>query len=153
MKKNVKITIVSIAVILAAVMTAGGCDHLKSHFEGHEHGAGAGLPELDQGRKWRADAPTLKGLAALSADVAAFDARTTNAADKDYEDLAERTNASVASILRGCTMTGAGHEQLHRYIALLLKDAGDLRTGPIQERRAGFNRLKEHTGDYGRYFE
>ena len=89
---------------------------------------------------------------ALKQKVDAFDAghkRTTAAPVA----LRKELEADVGTVLKNCTMTGPGHTELHRYIALLLRDVQLLGTGDAGINPARVRKVQEDISLFDRYFE
>ena len=108
----------------------------------------AGLT-LNKGQKWNADDHTEASigrmdalLAPLPADVAAYHA------------LGEALQAETQTLIRGCTMTGADHDQLHVVLEKLLPQVAALRTGVVlADLKAGRSDLMALLAAYHRHFE
>lgn len=130
----------------------------ERHAEKAEHHAEEAAPEghaatkltLDGDRKWQMDAHTRAALATIEARLAKGPATEDVAG---YRALGEDLDAELQSLVRGCTMTGPAHDQLHVWLTAFipavgaLKDAGDLAqhqakraelTGLVADARAHF---------------
>jgi hypothetical protein len=95
--------------------------------DGHPHGheAGSGL-KLNDGRKWMADKHTVDSVAAMKAGIekAAVKAPTTSVAE--LHTLGQQLQEQLQALIRGCTMTGAAHDQLHSWIGQLAPEIQSL---------------------------
>lgn len=148
-------TIASLLIGMAVGLPMN-CDHGShgSHGSGsHDHGADAQGPlALNAGKRWPADAPTRSGMRALKQKVDTFEAGRKKTA-KDEAALRAEIEADVGAIVKSCTMTGPGHTELHKYIALLLKDAKSLGTGDASAGPARVKKVQEDILLFDKYFE
>lgn len=129
-----------------------GCDH-ASHGTGDDHHADVqGPPTLNNGKRWVADEPTRSGMRALRQKVDSFAAAGKMAA-KDQLALRAELQTDVGRIFKNCTMTGPGHTELHKYIALLLKDVEALGSGDVSSAPALIKKVQADILLFDRYFE
>lgn len=101
--------------------------------------------ELDQGRRWLANAETTAGIAVMRGLLEGHPGN--GIAGMDLKDTLE---AEFALIFERCTMTGEAHEQLHNYLLPLNRLLRDLpQDAPPAAREAILAYLKE----YDTFFE
>ncbi len=67
--------------------------------------------------------------------------------------LADTLQADVQGILKRCTMTGPGHDMLHRYFGILFADIERLRSASAADFEAAQARLRADVLMFERYFE
>ena len=85
--------------------------------EHHGHGAAAELNlTLNDGQKWIADKHTFDSVTSMTAMVGKISAEATL---QDLRTLGTQLQKQLQTLIRGCTMTGPAHEQLHAWIASL----------------------------------
>ncbi len=87
-------------------------------------GHDGGLPEsfpLDDGKKWQMDEHT-------RASVGRVDGLVAGAGD-DLGALADALDAEIQVLIKGCTMTGPAHDQLHVWLMALIPRIEGLRKG------------------------
>ena len=72
---------------------------------------------------------------------------------KDDAVLRAELQADVGTVLKNCTMTGPGHTELHKYIALLLKDVQALGTGDAGGAPARVRKVQADIQLFDQYFE
>ncbi len=132
--------------LYAAVFTVS-CEHHKT--DGHHESAA--LPEMNNGRKWTADEPTRRGFAKLRSEVSA--PVTTSDSIAAYNARAEKVTSDINAVFAGCRMTGPGHVELHKYIALLLQDLEPMRGKDVRAAQDAQKKLAEDLELFAKYFE
>ncbi len=74
--------------------------------------------QLDEGRRWPLDEPTRAHVARMTERIEDLDPATADA------ETLRRTGGELSddldSLIRGCTMTGEAHQQLHLYLTALI---------------------------------
>lgn len=143
-------------LILATMLTLGMAPAFAAD-PAHEHGAhGASTLKLDNGQKWKTDAPLRKGMANIKADVQphlhAIHENTLKAAN--YQTLAQRTNSQIAFMVKNCKLAPDADAQLHLIIAEL-GAAADAMAGKdqAQSRQKGALQLVHALETYGEFFD
>ncbi len=138
----------SIALTIAPVYAAD---------QTHEHDAhGAATLKLNNGQKWKTDAPLRQGMANIKAAVQphlhAIHENRLKAAQ--YQALAKRTNTQVAFVVENCKLAPEADAQLHLIIAEL-GAAAEAMAGEDQNRsrQEGAMRLQHALQTYGEFFE
>jgi hypothetical protein len=143
-------------LILAATLALGvapvyAADHA------HEHDAhGAATLKLDNGQKWKTDAPLRQGMANIKAAVQphlhAIHENTLKAAN--YQTLAKRTHTQVAFMVESCKLAPDADAQLHLIIAEL-GAAAEAMAGKdkAQSRQKGALQLVHALETYGEFFD
>lgn len=89
-----------------------GHDHSDEAHEGHghdDHEAVAGIT-LNNGEKWQADKHTNDKVSEMKTQVANYKK------SKDYAKLSTDLEAGVNELIKGCTMDGEPHNQLHHWL-------------------------------------
>ena len=84
----------------------------------HAHESAPQL-SLNDGQKWVADKHTADSVASMRSAVAASPAKAPAAPVTDLRALGTQLQEQLQTLIRGCTMTGAAHDQLHTWITLL----------------------------------
>lgn len=140
-----KLTVLSAGLPLILLFS---CDH-ASHEQSH-HGS-AELPQLDHGNRWIADAPTRAGFAKLRASVP----RAIRAEDgwKAYNERAASIESNIQAVFAACKMTGPGHTELHKFMALLLQDLEPMRGRDRAAAAQAQEKLSQHLDLFATYFE
>lgn len=139
-----KMTLTGTGLALVLLLS---CDHHASH-EGH---GTSGLPQLENGKRWLADAPTRAGFAKLRADVP----KSIRAEDgiEVYNKRAARIESDIQAVFAACKMTGPGHTELHRFIALLLSDIEPMRGKDRAAAAQAQEKFSLHLDAFSSYFE
>lgn len=123
----------------------------------HEHDAhGAATLKLNNGQKWKTDAPLRQGMTSIKAAVQphlqAIHGNTLKTAN--YQTLAQKTNAQVAFMVTNCKLAPDADAQLHLIIAEL-GAAADAMAGKdkAQSRQKGALQLVDALRSYGEFFD
>lgn len=130
--------IVATTLALSAI-PIGAAEHAHAH---DAHGAAA--PILDNGQKWKTDAPLRQGMASIKAALQpqrhAIHANKLKPAA--YQTLAKQTRAQVAFIVDNCKLAPAADAQLHRIIA----DLGAAADAMAGKDKASSQHQSQHRG-------
>jgi len=103
---------------------------------------------LNSGAKWKADEATRKNVAAIVQIIA----------DSAYADAAKRkelyTNlqAKIDTLVKECSMKGAGHDALHVWLEKVLSDLNELKKGD-DEYSETYTELKKDVENFYQSFE
>lgn len=123
----------------------------------HEHDAhGVTALKLDNGQKWKTDAPLRQGMARVKAALLPhLDAIHENKLKvPQYRALAKQTNTQIAFIVANCKLAPEADAQLHLIIAEL-GTAAEAMAGDDkkQSRQEGATRLDHALETYGSFFD
>lgn len=124
-------------------------DHDHDHSE-HLHPAGSVAIELDGGEKWAVN-EEMKPYVTGGIDLVE---RYTSEGQTDYQGLATNLKAQNDQLIKSCTMTGKGHDELHKWlhphleIVYQLENASD-----AGQADALVARLQDSYQVYGEYFQ
>lgn len=111
-----------------------------------EHEETAGKVQLDNGRKWKANAETITGISNMASLVQNGIAKK-NEAVKLYDSL----QAEFKTIFDKCTMTGESHNQLHNYLIPIKGQLEKLKAGKTYEEI--LKEMQEYLLTFKNYFE
>lgn len=129
------VILVSGQVVAPQIAATAPEEHAGAH-------TGAGLA-LDSGKRWKANRETTEGVHTMLALVRQAAARGEGAA------VARQLDGEYQAIFKRCTMTGAAHDQLHRFLI----PVGELLRHLAGGDRATLHQLEEHLRQYDTYFE
>ena len=132
-----------------------GHDHGEEGHEGHGHDEHGGHEHsdatsdgitLNNGEKWQADKHTNDKVSEMKKEIANY--KESN----DYEILTTNLEADVKELIKGCTMVGEPHNQLHYwlepYLAVVqsMKDASDEvdKSAKVAEIETSLNQYTEY---------
>ncbi|TGM52258.1 hypothetical protein EHQ95_11345 [Leptospira vanthielii] len=118
-------------------------------FSCHEH-SGSKFPELNNGKAWLADKSTRLGFQKMDEQ---FHHANSLESIEDYHKQADQILSIINEILSSCTMTGQGHEELHKYINLLLEEVHIMKGNDIGLAKKAKSDLVEKITRYSLYFE
>lgn len=68
--------------------------------------------QLDAGQRWVVDVPMMVHLRAMENDLSSFRGSSL----QDYRGLGGRLEEQLHLLVSGCTMEGAAHDQLHKWL-------------------------------------
>lgn len=143
-------------LILAASLALGAAP-ARAADHAHEHDAhGAATLKLDNGQKWKTDAPLRQGMknikAAVQPHLHAIHENTLKAAT--YQTLAKRTETQIAFMVKNCKLAPDADAQLHLVIAEL-GAAAEAMAGKdkAQSRQQGALQLVRALETYGEFFD
>jgi len=104
--------------------------------------------ELDNGNKWVMDDHTRTIFAEMAATFQDSDPSSLD--DEGRRDVGTSLQAQLKELIRGCTMTGTAHDQLHVFLAGYIPAISALaESGQVEDART----LKRYLDGYGEYFE
>jgi len=132
-----------LTILIALAFFVGAC-----HEHAHEHEVRSEL-KLDAGKKWPADAITRDTYAAIGKDLGAAKITDNATAQK----FASAQDKRIADLLKGCTMTGEAHNQLHVLIAKTSGDVAALRSARPDQLEPAMAQLRTTVALFGKYFE
>lgn len=118
-------------------------------FACHEH-TGSKLPERNNGKAWLADKSTRLGFKKMDEQ---FHHANSLESLEDYHKQADQILSIINELLSSCTMTGQGHEELHKYINLLLEEVHIMKGNDITLAKKAKSDLIEKITKYSLYFE
>lgn len=112
-----------------------------------------GVPSLNDGAKWKADASTNENVANLKSIIDRF---KTNAdpAVEDYHAFQASFTDGISKMVKECKMQGPDHDALHVWLEPLMKDNKELKEQNSKEALAAtFSTINERVNIYPQYFE
>lgn len=142
----------SIFSISAAVLFTIGCGNAVNGSETGTHAEpahveqseGGTAVQLDNGKRWVANAETTEGINNLRTLIADNDP-----SKDDPKALKAAMEKEFSLIFERCTMTGEAHEQLHNYLIPFHKRLKDLDPANAKQ----LEDLRNYLGTYSTYFE
>jgi hypothetical protein len=111
-----------------------------------EHEETAGKVQLDNGKKWKANAETITGISNMSSLVQGGITGKTDATK-----LHDSLQVEFKAIFDKCTMTGESHNQLHNYLLPLKGQLDKLKAGGSNINT--LEEIQEYLGTFKNYFE
>lgn len=136
-------------------------DHAATQTEAdHEHAApggettlATGVPQLNDGAKWEADASTNENVANLKSIIDRFKTNTDPAVE-DYHAFQASFTDGISKMVKECKMQGADHDALHVWLEPLMKDNKEMKELDSKESLAAtFSTINERVNIYPQYFE
>ena len=118
----------------------------------HQHEAEATLT-LNNGQKWKADAPTNENVVDIRTIVQNFSAEPHTSL-ADYQILGGDLQKGLDKMIQECKMQGPDHDALHLWLEPLLKDVNELKKADdTTSAEKVFNAINEKLVLYTQYFE
>lgn len=122
--------------------------------EHRHHEAAAPQLSLNNGQKWTADKHTMDSVAEMSSLVEKAKAPPAQASVESLNTLGRQLQEKLQSLIRGCTMTGGAHDQLHTWISLLAPQIEVLMTSQnIEEQQAGLEKISTLLTSFNQHFK
>ncbi len=107
----------------------------------------------DRTGPWRADDHTHAAIAAMEKVLADRVPPLTATDPAPFTALGTALQDEIDALIRGCTMTGPDHDQLHVWLDELLPLVRTLREeGSLDARRAALGSLRQHLGRFHEWF-
>ena len=120
----------------------------------HEHGSHGSLSlELNQGEKWKTDAPLRKGMETIRSEMAGHlgQIHSDSLAGAEYLTLANKVQGQVQYMFANCELPPSADAQLHILLARMLEGVEQMRSESGQ--RQGAVQVVQALGAYGDHFE
>lgn len=120
---------------------------------GGETTLSTGVPELNDGAKWKADASTNENVANLKSIIDRFKTNEDPAVE-DYHAFQASFTDGISKMVKECKMQGADHDALHVWLEPMMKDNKEMKDLDSKESlAASFNTLNQRVDIYPQYFE
>ncbi|KAA3613764.1 MAG: hypothetical protein DWQ05_15920 [Calditrichaeota bacterium] len=146
----------SIGILLIFAGISFSCDshdHGKSHDqagENHENHGAAEL-KLNNGKKWQMDDHTRQSIQNINQLVAENNELKAIA---DFQKLGKSLDTELNGLIKGCTMQGEAHDQLHAFLADFIPKIAALKEGvELDHAHKTHKEITELLTLYGNTFE
>ena len=145
---------------LALIFAFPACEKIKQHFaeHGHSHGGGSSNGKielsLDNGKKWDADDHTMERISSMRNHIAAAgSASGSELPGSAYTDIQKNLNGEVKDLIQGCKMTGPAHDELHKYLEILIPEIENLNRGDVVVSKTSLQNIDALLNKFQNYFE
>lgn len=146
MRRYILATVLALAVVHPGPASAADEHH-------HAADASAGL-SLNHGQKWIADQHTVDSVASMRSIVGKAPDKPAQTSLEELHAMGRQLQEGLQSLIRGCTMTGPAHEQLHSWISALAPEIEALtRSEKIETGRVSFDKIVELLQAFDTHFE
>mgnify|MGYP001097888302 CR=1 FL=1 len=151
MKKS--ITMFLVASLLWACNSNPSSDtETETHAQSEDHAHDAMLT-LNNGQKWKADAPTNENVVDIRTIVQNFSAEPHTSL-ADYQIVADDLQKGLNKMVQECKMQGPDHDALHLWLEPLLKAVNELKKADdTASAEKIFHDIDERLQLYPQYFE
>lgn len=103
---------------------------------------------LNNGKKWKADAPTNQRVQKIKEMISEFE--KSNA--KNYHKLCTDIEPQIGALLAECKMTGEEYTALHKWLAPILAETRDLQAGDDQVVQRAYATISKQVKIYSDFF-
>ena len=155
-----------ILVVLAFSFLFIACDEHANHEEQHEekheeeakddekeehkHEEGSEELQLNGGEKWAANSEMMIFVRKMEGSVSALE----SAEEKDFKALGADLQENVKALVSACTMTGASHDELHKWLMPYMALVKELNNAENNEQAEEvFHKIQHSFGEFNQYFE
>lgn len=148
-----------ILIILAFSFLFFACDEHSEHKqnqkeevkqEEHQHDQGGEELQLNEGKKWAANSEMMIFVRKMEGSVSAFE----NSEEKDFKALGTDLQENVRALVSSCTMTGASHDELHKWLMPymgLVKELNNAENDTQAEKT--LHKIQHSFKEFNQYFE
>lgn len=145
-----RLLIVCVVLIMTACSGGDASDN-KSNSTGAQAGPDGMKPiELNDGKRWKADEEMIHRVADMQEML-----EVQRAAEKiDQAAVARDLDRHISKFIESCTMTGQGHEELHKWLEAYMRLIVDLsNTDSEAKKKEIMGEMIEMLKIFGEYFE
>lgn len=120
----------------------------------HDHDAMHDTPlELNDGNKWKTDAPTKKNADHMESVTAQFK-KSNPSSLADFKKYGSDMQAGLNKMISECTMTGAQDQALHQWFLPIMENAGEIKKTEDTEKAMHLSHeIIERVAVFDQYFE
>jgi len=105
---------------------------------------------LNNGEKWKVDAPMMQTIRKMEQAINTFDSSSTDS----YKTLAMQLQADIETLTNGCTMKGQGHDELHKWLLPYIDKVNAFAgAGSDAERQQILQTIKDAYTNFNQYFK
>ncbi len=144
-----KYVMIFTALVFLTSCTDCGSGKQKANEQETSHQSHTSEVCLDNGKKWKVNFATTKGINNMKARLEAISEKSTLA---DYRKLGEGLQTEFRHIFQRCDMTGEAHNQLHNYLQPMPAWFSDLKEGDMLRCRSAVVALNSHLKRFDTYF-
>lgn len=122
-----------------------------THEDGqHAHTESTNKLSLDNGVKWKVNPEMMVHVQQMKTDIAKFATETAG----DYKLLADKLTKGNDQLIASCTMQGAAHEELHKWLLPFIDLVGQFSNATDQETaNKTFQLVQNSMKEFDEYFE
>lgn len=145
---------------LSLIFAFPACEKIKQHFAEHGHSHGGGSSDgkielsLDNGKKWDADDHTMERIVSMRKHVMNVgSAAGSDLSGSAYADIQKNLNGELKDLIQGCKMTGPAHDELHKYLEILIPEIENLNRGDVAASKTSLQNIDALLNKFQNYFE
>ena len=118
--------------------------------EEHKHEDGSKELQLNEGQKWAANSEMMVFVRKMEGSVSALE----SAEEKDFKALGVDLQENVKDLVASCTMTGASHDELHKWLMPYMVLVKELTNSESDEQsKEVVDKIKASFREFNQYFE
>ncbi|HIE45763.1 MAG TPA: hypothetical protein EYP87_06295 [Flavobacteriaceae bacterium] len=104
---------------------------------------------FNNGQKWKVTDNMMAHIKNMNNDVANFKGSTL----KEYQNLSEKLITNINLLTSNCTMTGQGHDELHKWLLPYIELANNFtEVKNVDEAKQRYNEIKQSFETLNKYF-
>ena len=109
---------------------------------------------LNNGAKWKVVEKMMAYIKTMENDIKQFTVSKTKKKIADYTKLGSKLQTSIDSLTSNCTMTGKGHDELHKWLLPFIDNVETLgKSTNVEEAKSVLNKLDSSYILVNTYFE
>ena len=141
-------TILKTIAIILLTFGCGFSSHAQSSEHDTHHAADVGGLTLNHGQRWLMDDHTRRAFAQMESGFSKIELES--ASEEQLSAAATQLKQDLRFLIKGCTMTGAAHDQLHHYLVSYMPAVDRLAlSGDVEDAE----RVAELLAVFPRYFK
>lgn len=142
-----------LGTLLAVMLALVPCVSAEEHPAGHSHNSVLHELDLNKGKKWNADSHTMENATRMIALLDQFEISSEDKTLLAMQTLGGKLQRNVAELIRGCTMTGPSHDQLHVWLSGVIPVVATLKDAEtVSQGKEAYDQLSPRIKEFTEYF-
>ncbi|UKN02251.1 hypothetical protein K6119_01800 [Paracrocinitomix mangrovi] len=106
--------------------------------------------ELVNNEKWVINEDMMVHIKKMETDIQSISTQT----DPNYKELGSKLDTHIGLLTSNCTMTGKGHDELHKWLLPFIDLVNELNeAGSKKEQKDSFFAIEESMNEFNKYFK
>jgi hypothetical protein len=142
-----------LGTFLAVMLALVPCVSAEEHPAEHSHNSVPHELELNKGKKWHADSHTMEYATRMITLLDEFEASREDKTLLGLQTLGGKLQINMDELIRGCTMTGPPHDQLHVWLSGVIPVVATLKDAEtVSKGKEVYDQLSPHIKEFTEYF-
>ncbi len=142
-----------LGTLLAVILALVPCASAEEQRAGHNHNSVPHQLELNKGKKWKADSHTMEYATRMITLLDQFEAGREEKTLLGMQTLGGKLQINVDELIRGCTMTGPPHDQLHIWLSEVIPVVTTLKDAEtVSQGKEVYDKLSHRVKEFTEYF-